>query len=450
MNRIQKFAAFYVALALAIIYGYSVGRFQLFPYSAVEPLVQDFQQFSQGDTMEKESTILDKLKNDFGLSPERLTYLYPEHAAKNAIKSGHSTLDHRDEEPLIFVQADHRKGYRTIVGALDLADSFWGALLINQDGEIIHSWSLSTEHINDDGFADQQKALYGVHVFPDGSIIFSMQEIGGGIVKVDPCSNLLWTLKGNFHHAISPDDNGYFWTFIGQQATFDQNLARVSVATGEIAQVIEMAEVRRLNPDVHIWDLRAYDPFGKQQALIDGHMSHGNDVEPLPAALASSFPSFEPGDLLVSNATTNLIFVLDPHTLEVKWWRMGVSDLQHDPDWEPDGTISIFSNNTRISKPFSDIVSIDPASMKHHVILDGTSLAFKSNFNGRQQLTEFNTTLVTSSQQGWAFEIDSEGEIVFSFVNAIDSKAKKAMHLSESTRYPEDYFDSRFWETCTP
>jgi hypothetical protein len=180
-----------------------------------------------------------------------------------------------------------------------------------------------------------------------------------------------------------------------------------------------------------------------------GHMTHGNDIQPLTPAMAVHFPGFEVGDLIISYASTNLIFILDPETLKVKWWRVGISDFQHDPNWEPDGTIAIFSNNQRSDIHFSDIVTVDPETMEHHIVVDGSKLDFYSPANGRHQLTEFGTRYVTSSQQGWAFEVDRSGKIVSSFVNVIDSAEGRALHLSEALRFNEGYFDTEFWKKCS-
>jgi hypothetical protein len=179
------------------------------------------------------------------------------------------------------------------------------------------------------------------------------------------------------------------------------------------------------------------------------NLTHGNDIEPLPLALAAQFPQFEAGDLIVSYATTNLVFVLDPDTLVVKWWRVGAGDLLHDVDWEPDGKITLFNNNSRrLFDLSSDIVAIDPATMELSVDVDGSEYDFFSVINGRHQLTPFDTRFVTSSTQGWAFEVNSNGDIVFSFVNNVDAQNKNSVHLSEALRYQEGYFNDDFWNTC--
>ncbi len=443
MNKIQKIALLYLLVVIVLVYGYAVGRFKIFPYNFVENYVQDYQTFAAGDVLEKKSSALGKLQNDLGFSFRRWDYIYPKRALDGAVAVEHPQLSKRNEMPRLYVDENHRDGYRVILGAFDFQKSFWGGILINSEGKVVHVWNLSTKHLPAEFKQDQRKNLYGLHVFPDGSIIFSMQEHSGGLVKVDACSNVVWNLEGQFHHTVSPDDMGYFWSFKGESKTFEQDMVKVSIETGKIVDEIHTADVRSANPDLHLWKLSV---LGNTEI---GHMSHGNDIQPLTPSMAANFPGFEVGDLVISYASTNLIFILDPKTLKVKWWRVGISDFQHDPNWEPDGKIAIFSNNQRSDNHFSDIVTVDPETMEHRIVVDGSKLDFYSPANGRHQLTDFGTRNVTSSQQGWAFEVDRSGKIVSSFVNVIDSAEGRALHLSESLRFKEDYFDTEFWKKCS-
>lgn len=444
MNKIQKIALCYILLMLIAGYSYSVGRFKIFPHDYIESVVQNYQEFAKGDPLEQKSSVASKIKNDLGISWGRWGYSYPAHAVDNARPLEHPDLEERDDLPSLFIDEEHKAGYRVIAGALLLEDSFWGALLLNPEGKVIHTWKLSGSHIQIKAKTDRLINIYGLQVFPDGSVIFNTQEKGGAIVKVDACSNVVWRLEGSFHHTISPDESGYFWSFIGHSAAYDQNMVKISQETGEIVQTIDMEKVRQANPGVNIWNLTL---FGNQDT---GHITHGNDIEPLPSHLAADFPGFEPGDLVISYATTNLTFVLNPETLEVKWWRAGISDFHHDPDWEAGGKISIYSNNSQRSvEKFSDIVTINPQTMEHEVTLQGADMGFMSDANGRHQLTPYGTRYVTSSKQGWAFETDEKGKIVSSFVNTIAISETKALHLSEASRLKESYFDEQFWLECS-
>jgi hypothetical protein len=256
MNKLQKFALLYLGLLLTLAYGYAIGRLGVFPASYFEILVADVEAFAKGDPREKKTGVLGKLQNDLGISFDRFLYPYPDTASAKTRPVDHPSLSSRRDSPLVYIAPSQREGYRIIVGALDLKESFWGALLLSPEGDILHTWKLSTSDLPDNRSADRMKNLYGIHIFADGSAIFSMQEDGGGIVKVDACSRPVWQLTGEFHHAVSPTDDGNFWTFSGRMDSFDQDMAQVSISTGEIVKEISMRDVRAANPDLHIWDLQ--------------------------------------------------------------------------------------------------------------------------------------------------------------------------------------------------
>src|SRR5690606_39813819 len=73
---------------------------------------------------------------------------------------------------------------------------------------------------------------------------------------------------------------------------------------------------------------------------------HPNDAEPLRADMADAFPMFEAGDVLLSMRELNLITVVDIETGKMKWWRYGPWFKQHDPDFQPDGRITVLDNAT--------------------------------------------------------------------------------------------------------
>lgn len=437
MKTTQKIALIYLIAVGFMTWGFVVGEYHVFPYK----ILREVQDYVKGDSLGKDTSVFDKAVNDLGLQPNRHLREYPANAEKGARFIEVPGLKSRREKPMAFIAADHRAGYRVVFGAFDFTSAFWGGILLSPTGETIHTWKLSTKYLKTSIADDELKVLYGLHLFPDGSIIFTQQEAGGGIVKVDACGNIQWSLEGNYHHTISPTEDGDFWTFAGRQTDFDHKLTRISQETGEIKAVIDMADVRKANPFLHIFNL---------QSLTGAiNISHGNDIEPLSSKLAQQFQGLEAGDLLITYRTQNLVFVLDPDTLKVKWWRIGPWDRPHDADWEINGTVAVFSNNDVTGRRHSDIVAIDPRSFESEVIVDGDKFNFHSRTNGEHQRSDFGTRMITSTNQGWAFEVDQDNKIVFSFINTYDRKKHSSLSLSEAQRLPRDYFDEEFWKQCS-
>jgi len=70
---------------------------------------------------------------------------------------------------------------------------------------------------------------------------------------------------------------------------------------------------------------------------IDDDPLHLNDIEPLPASMASEYPLFDAGDLLVSLRYPDLVLVVDPDSETVKWYESRYFTRQHDPDFLGNG-----------------------------------------------------------------------------------------------------------------
>lgn len=441
----SRLAALLAGAWLLVLGAYAYGvlsvRWQVFPYS----VVQEIEAFIAGAANE-DLDVAARIESDAGGDPHR--FLYPRahpDTAPPLSPLAVTGLRERRAAPEVFLAPDAPRGYRIVFGAFDFKETLWGALLLGPDGAVVHQWRLSSDHMPNSTEPSHRKNMYGVWPFPDGSIIFATHEEGGGLVKVDGCSQPVWGVDGLFHHTVQPQgpEMDSVWTYEGTQATFDHVLTRLDVETGARLQQINMRDVRAANPDTHIFYL--------QRAFDVPHAIHGNDIDPLPAARAEAFPGFETGDLLISFNTINLVFVLDPETLRIKWWRVGPWDRQHDPDWGADGRITVYANNAMVNHMtppvHSDIVAIDPDTYETEILVDGAAHDFRSVINGMHQVTPAGTILVTSATQGRAFEVTADGRVVFDFVNTFDHAADvdtdqpRALHLSDALFLPLDYFE---------
>lgn len=353
----------------------------------------------------------------------------------------------------LFVRAKQKElssGWRVLIGAFEInGDIENAAFLISPDLKIVKTWILNEIPV---GRLDPQpkyrKFLHGVEILRDGSLIFAFDN-GISLQRFNSCGERDWSTAGAFHHAVTlANSNDSVWTFSGYDV-----IAKVSLKDGTILRQIPMEEIIAKNPMIDILEIRRRhsDDLGVNRRNSTGlwladHF-HLNDVEPLPSSIADTFESFNAGDLLVSARSLNLIFVLDPRTLEIKWWRVGAVQRQHDPDWLDSGEIMVLNN--RMSRGFSEVVAIDPHTFKRRVMFDGRNNGFYTRIRGKHQRLNDGTLLVTSSQQGWAFEVNRNGDIVFEVVNLKPGSDSVNYTISELRWLPPDYFTPETWKCPT-
>jgi hypothetical protein len=308
-------------------------------------------------------------------------------------------------------------GGRYISGAFQLGGSAENAiLLMSPDLRIVRYWIL--DEVPTDGIeprAKYRKLVHGFEVLPDGSLIVTFDG-GESLQRFDACGKRLWATPGTFSHSVNlTPDGASVWTVWGDY------LVKVAIADGTIERKISMSEVSDANPEIDVLGILIVqdDDISRNSRNTPGEPLrdpfHVNDVEPLPAGLAARFPGLNAGDLLVSARSLNLVFVLDPDTLKMKWWRSGLTRHQHDPDWAPDGSIAVLDN--RMGRDHSEIVELDYGSLAKRVLFDGRKNDFYSRIRGKEQLLPGGHILVSSPQQGRAFELDEQGRTVLELAN---------------------------------
>jgi hypothetical protein len=355
----------------------------------------------------------------------------------------------------LMVRADRNAlaraaGWRVLIGGFTINGELnQAALVLSPDLEIVKTWIL-TEEDEIGGIKSEPtagKLVHGFAILDDGSIAFAF-DVGISLQRFDRCGKRMWSTGGYFDHAVTPDDTGDFlWSLRKEQINDDwlDQVVQVAAATGEVLRVISMDDIIAANPDLHILDIREADPNwgnGNPRTLPPKRLDdpfHLNDVEPLPASIADRFPQFRAGDLLLSARSLNLVFVVDPATLQIKWWRTGAWRRQHDPDWEPTGEITVYDN--RMDRSYSQILGIDPVSGDLRVILDGRVNDFYSRIRGKHQFTQTGDLLISIPQQGRVLELESSGNVVLEVINTRPGSGEFNYPISEARWFPSDAFD---------
>jgi hypothetical protein len=105
--------------------------------------------------------------------------------------------------------------------------------------------------------------------------------------------------------------------------------------------------------------------------------------------------------------------------MDVKWSQIGPWHRQHDPDFLPDGTISVFNNNMGLGA--SQIIAMDPATRDYRVAFDGgRDRNFYTWRRGRHQTLDNGNIMLVETERGRALEVTPEGDVVWEFNNIYD------------------------------
>ena len=360
-------------------------------------------------------------KNDFGIEPTR--HLVDAEPGREAI----SVID----------PARAAGGNRFISGLTPFREAPNGALLLDRDGAVLHYWPVDYGNIDRGGRRSTNVFLHGIVVFPDGSIIVTFDS-GSVISRIGPCGDTIWVTRGLFHHVVSKSYDGSIWTWERDPRTLrHQFLVQLDPDTGEVLRRISLRrDVIEPNGLEGIFGLRMNDA-AESSTYIDDPF-HPNDLDILSPALAGAFPGFSAGDILISLRSINLVAVLDGETYDAKWWQHGPWFRQHDPDFLPDGTISIYNNNMHLRD--SEIVRIDPATGSYEVVFASSEQTpFYTWMRGKHQTLANGNILITEPQRGRVFEIDADGKLVWEYNNIYDETRNGV--LNKAILLPEDFFE---------
>ncbi len=369
-----------------------------------------------------------------------------------------------DQESLIFLAGffDESKGLR----------------LMRRNGDVIANWPVVySDFFPDTSFLarppanDSLTEIHGAVLNPDGSVVFNFEYFGS--VKLSRCGEVEWTLEHPTHHSVERAEGGGYWisgrinhediaadafppftTNYEGRWPYEEDLILKVSEEGEIVMSASVPQIFYDNGLAAVLTATGFSFY--REPTYDYELLHLNKVGELSSEIADSFGKFEAGDLVISMRNHNLVAVVDPDTWKIRWHQIGPWVRQHDPEFNPDGTITVFNNNAyrygldgQKAKPSypvltSNIIRVDPATGESERIYgEREGEWFQTHVLGKHDLTPGGGMIITEYEAGRAFEINAKGEIVWEFINTYGDD--HVTGLTEARVFLPSYFTVTDW-----
>lgn len=324
-----------------------------------------------------------------------------------------------------------------------------GLQLIDREGRVRHRWPLDSAALFP-GASNLRPAanVHGAFLFPDGDLVVNASYVGAA--RVDACGRVRWRLTEGNHHSVARGDDGTFWIPAVSEkgpAVTPEHPDGLPGITGEVFRdrILQVSADGEILRDIDVFDVlyaNGLERYIRKASWKSrqGDVTHLNDVEPLPEAMAGEYPLFDAGDLVVSLRHLDLVFVLDPVSGRVKWHASDPFLQQHDPDFIGGGWIGVFDNNhdgtdrgTMLGG--SRIVAVQPHTDSVRILFPTeASEPFYTETAGQWQLLANGDLLLTETQAARVVEVAPDGRTVWDWV-ASPREEGSVPEVTSATRY---------------
>ena len=416
MDRFSRVLFFVSLVTLSVVYGSFGAIYGWFPHKQIRQSLGAWLEFREN------------WRNDLELEPTR--HLVP------ALRAGGEAFVMHDA-------AAAMAGQVLVAGLAPAGETLQGATLFGADGAELHRWHFDYEALDPEGPGEFNVMVHGVEPLPDGSLVVAF-DAGKALARIDACGVPMWVENDSYHHSVERAEDGTLWTWRAE------SIVNLDADTGEEISAFDFREdvvvAQELYGALGIRTLEKLPPEAGGFKWFDDPF-HANDVEPLDTETAAAFPGFEAGDLLISLRELNLVGVIDPSTRRFRWFEYGPWFKQHDPDFQPDGRITVYDN--RMGLDVSRIVAVDPASGETEVVFeDSPETPFYSWRRGKHQVLDNGNLLITESERGRVFEVTAEGRLVWERRVPFDEERNAIVTSAELL--PTDFFDSGAFDCSSP
>lgn len=346
-----------------------------------------------------------------------------------------------------------------------------GVYMIDMEGSIVHEWY--TEEATDYGLwpeAQNEEIDFDfwrrAYLYENGDLLAIIS--GGGVIKVDWESNLLWTSDYcSAHHDLDVDDDGNIYV-IGRKVHINEKYNPEEYISEDYLFILD--SLGNNIDSMSILDLVAESPFAPtlrrsairnclkiymgrgdditmltmEDLILTGDILHCNSVAYIrEGQLPDNYDGpLREGTVLLSIRTTDLVCAVDLENRSIYWGESDLWHRQHEPVVLPNGNMLIFDNLGMVNA--STVLEFDPETNEIEWFYKGDEdNPFYSPGIGSCQRLANGNTLITESMFGRAFEVTREKEIVWEYYSPYRAGANNELiaTLHEVFRVSEGYVE---------
>lgn len=291
--------------------------------------------------------------------------------------------------------------------------------LIDLTGKIVHTWKMPHPP-GLYGYLTEKGTLFYNGKIPNDTYLGKSPFKGGVALEADWNGKVLWEVRHpNHHHDGRLLKNGNVLLLCATELSNDaaRKVQGGRPGTEEKGKIWADYLVEMTKDGRTVWEWRSWEHLDPAKDVITAvqdkrsEWTHGNAVMELPD-----------GNLLVSFRDISTVIKIERRTGQILW-KMGAPPLsgQHAPTPLPNGNILIFDNGPHRldeSFPFSRVIEVNSRTSE---IVWKYEEGIPSNFfspriSNAQRLPNGNT-LVNDGWFGRFFEVTSDSEVVWEYVN---------------------------------
>lgn len=323
------------------------------------------------------------------------------------------------------------------------------AQLVDQTGRLVHSWS-HPGHLhwsNVELLRNGDLLVPGTRSRGDAG---GKASVGRSLTRLSWEGQELWSRAIEAHHDVEMMPTGdiavltYRMRRIGE-INPETDVKDVSIVfldgDGVVKAEHSLYVMLAANPDVFQFQPVAVSQ--SKEGLDEIDLLHANSLEFFrESPLSKSDPFYAAGRVLVSFRHQDTVAIFDLDQQEVVWsWGQGEISGPHDATLLANGNILLFDNG--LARNWSRVIEVDPR--KREIVWEYRATPparFYSRSRGSNQRLPNGNTLIANSDNGRAFIVTPEGEVVWRFLNPNAGPDGGRATIIRIKQYPVEWIET--------